>query len=78
MTGVATVTIQLINENDNSPVFPYDEYVFDIAEEQAPGVLETSAPSPGISMIQVYVIIVLYVWILYIADLNRTGVFNPV
>lgn len=47
------MTIHLLNENDNIPVFPYEEYIFDIAEEQAPGVLETSTPSPGIYMIEV-------------------------
>ena len=35
-TGVATVTISILDENDNSPEFAATEYIIEVREEQAP------------------------------------------
>ncbi len=43
-TGTATVTISVVNSNDNSPVFTYPEYTFNVLEEQSTMQINTTSP----------------------------------
>ena len=52
-TGEATVTIFILDENDNSPAFAEVLYTFEVREEAAAGILTSTTPS-GLTMIQVW------------------------
>ena len=53
-TGTATVTISLFDENDNSPDFAEDLYIFEVREDEAAGILTSTTPN-GLTAIEVVI-----------------------